>query len=52
VEQEELAVASQRCGKHVSAATNKHATTEDVVFSMQSVPKLYDDQQKIPSMYD
>jgi hypothetical protein len=39
VEPEDTAVARQRLGKHVQAATNAHATTEellDAVFSMQS----------------
>jgi hypothetical protein len=40
--------ARQRHGKHVSAVTNNHATTEDLleaVFSMLSVPWLYEDNQ-------
>jgi hypothetical protein len=40
VEPEETAVAMQRLGKHVPAATNTHATTQellDSVFSMRSV---------------
>jgi hypothetical protein len=39
------AIARQRRGKHVSAATDADATTEDGVFSMQSVPMLYNEDQ-------
>jgi hypothetical protein len=28
-------VAMQRCGKHISAAVNQHATTEEAVFSVE-----------------
>jgi hypothetical protein len=37
-------VAGQRLDKHLSAATDTHATIEellDTVFSMRSVPRLY-----------
>jgi hypothetical protein len=34
VEQEEAAIARQWHCKHVSAATNKHATLRDAMFSM------------------
>jgi hypothetical protein len=40
VESEETAVAKQRLGKHVPAATNTHTTIEEVldaVFSVRSV---------------
>jgi hypothetical protein len=40
---EEAPIATQRRGKH-SAATNQHATTEELleaVFSMWSAPRLY-----------
>jgi hypothetical protein len=37
VEQEELAVARKRCGKHVSATRDNDATIEDAVFSMRSI---------------
>jgi hypothetical protein len=42
------AIAGQRHGEHVSAATNKHATIEEFleqVFPMKSVPRLYDKDQ-------
>jgi hypothetical protein len=48
VEQEEAAVARHWRGKHVSAATNQHATIEELleaVFSVQSVPGLYSKDQ-------
>jgi uncharacterized protein YabN with tetrapyrrole methylase and pyrophosphatase domain len=44
----ETSSARQRHGKHVSAVTNNHATTEelsDVVFSMWSVSRLYKEDQ-------
>jgi hypothetical protein len=44
VEQEELAIARQQHGKHVSAAMNKHATTEKLLeaeFSIWSMSRLY-----------
>jgi hypothetical protein len=44
VESEETAVTRQRLGKHIPAATNTHATMEellDMVFSVQSVLMLY-----------
>jgi hypothetical protein len=49
MEQEEAAIARQRRGKHVSAATNQHATIEGVleaVFSVWSVPRLYSEDQR------
>jgi hypothetical protein len=39
--EEEVAIATQQRGKHVSAATNKHATIEELleaVFSVRSTP--------------
>jgi hypothetical protein len=36
-------VARQRCGKHMSAAVNQHATIEETVFSAGDAPKLYDE---------
>jgi hypothetical protein len=48
VEQEKAAVARQRRGKHISAATNKHATTDElmeVAFSIPSLPRLYSEDQ-------
>jgi hypothetical protein len=41
-----MAVARERLGKHVPAATGTHATIEELLetaFSMQSVPRLYKD---------
>jgi hypothetical protein len=46
VEPKGTVVARQRRDKHVSAATNTHATTEELLeamFSMQSVSMLYSD---------
>jgi hypothetical protein len=34
-------VATQRCGKHFSAAVNQHATIQGEVFSVGADPKLY-----------
>jgi hypothetical protein len=34
---EEMAVAKQRHGKHLTAVTNKHATTEGLLDSMSSI---------------
>jgi hypothetical protein len=31
VEQEEVIIDSQQCGKHVSAATNEHETVEEML---------------------
>jgi hypothetical protein len=36
-------VATQRCGKHVSAAMNEHATIEEAMFCVQSAPMLYNE---------
>jgi hypothetical protein len=33
----------QRCGKHISAAVNQHATIEDAVFSVGVAPRLYNE---------
>jgi hypothetical protein len=47
----EMAVAMERLGKHVPAATNTHATIEELlktVFSMQSMPFS---TQSIPRLY-
>jgi hypothetical protein len=41
----DAAIARQRRGKHFLSATNKHASIEDAVFSMRSVPRLYDEDQ-------
>jgi hypothetical protein len=48
MEQEKVAVVRQRQGKHVSAATNQHATIEElleVVFSMRSAPRLCNEKE-------
>jgi hypothetical protein len=34
-------IATQSCGKHISAAVNQHATIEEAVFSMEAAPRLY-----------
>jgi hypothetical protein len=36
-------VAMQRCGKHISAAVNQQATTEEAVFSVMADPRLYNE---------
>jgi hypothetical protein len=36
-------VATQRCGKHISAAVNQHATIEEAVFSVGAAPRLYNE---------
>jgi hypothetical protein len=36
-------VATQRCGKHISAAVNQHATIEAAVFSLGATPILYNE---------
>jgi hypothetical protein len=46
MEQEEMAVARQRRGKHVSASTDSDETMEYVVFSMLSLPRLYSEDQQ------
>jgi hypothetical protein len=33
----------QRCCKHISAAVNQQATTEEAVFSVGAVPRLYNE---------
>jgi hypothetical protein len=47
VEPEEMIIARQWFGKHVPVAMNIH-TTEllEVVFSMQSMPRLYNEDQQ------
>jgi hypothetical protein len=50
MEPEEMAVARQRLSKHFPTATNTHTTVEEllvVVFSMQSVLSLYDEDHAI-----
>jgi hypothetical protein len=45
---EKTFIVRQRLGKHVSAVTNNHAITEELleaVFSMQSLPRLYKKNQ-------
>jgi hypothetical protein len=34
-------VATQRCGKHIFAAVNQHATIKEAVFSVGAAPRLY-----------
>jgi hypothetical protein len=34
-------VATQRCGNHISAAVNQHATIEEAVFSVRFALRLY-----------
>jgi hypothetical protein len=34
-------IAKQRCGKHISAAVNQHATIEEAVFSAGAAQRLY-----------
>jgi hypothetical protein len=49
VEPEETVIARQWLGKHASVAKDMHATMEellDVVFSMWSVPRLYNDKRE------
>jgi hypothetical protein len=41
VEREEVVIAKQWNGKDVSAATDVDATVKDAVFSMRSMPRLY-----------
>jgi hypothetical protein len=36
-------VATQRCSKHISAAVNQHATTEEGVFSVGATAVLYNE---------
>jgi hypothetical protein len=33
--------AMRRCGDHISAAVNQHATIEEAVFSVGAAPRLY-----------
>jgi hypothetical protein len=49
VEQEEVTIAGEGRGKHVSATTNKHATIEEIleaVFSMRFKPRLYSEDRR------
>jgi hypothetical protein len=36
-------VVMQQCSKHISAAVNQHATTEEAVFSVGAVSALYNE---------
>jgi hypothetical protein len=36
-------VATQRCGKHISATVNQHTTTEEAAFCVGSAPRLYNE---------
>jgi hypothetical protein len=46
---EKTSITKQRHGKHVSAVTNNNTTEKllEAVFSMRSVPRLYDEQTRI-----
>jgi hypothetical protein len=49
VEKEEAAIARKRCGKNGPAATNQHATIEELfeaVFSVWYAPRLYSEDQR------
>jgi hypothetical protein len=49
VEEEKAAIAKQRRGKHVSIATNKYATIEELleaVLSGRSTPRLYNEDHR------
>jgi hypothetical protein len=53
VERIDAAIARQRRGKHVYAATNQQATIEDLLeaaFSMRSMPRLYSEDQREKSV--
>jgi hypothetical protein len=41
-------VATQQCGKHISAAVNQHATIEEAVFSVGAVSRLYNEDLRQP----
>jgi hypothetical protein len=36
-------VATQQCGKHISAAMNQHEPTEEAVFSVGAASRLYNE---------
>jgi hypothetical protein len=42
----EAVITRQQHGKHISMAADTDATVEDAVFSMQSAPRLYKEDQK------
>jgi hypothetical protein len=49
VEREEKAVDRQRSHKHISAATNKHATIQELleaVFSLRSDQRLHNENER------
>jgi hypothetical protein len=39
-------VATQQCGKHISAAANQHPTKEEAVFSVGAAQSLYNEDFK------
>jgi hypothetical protein len=43
VEQTNQVIARQQCGKHISVGTDTDAITEDIVFYMRSMPRLYNE---------
>jgi hypothetical protein len=43
-------IATQQCGKHISVAVNQQATTEEAVFSVWAVPKLYSYNEKLTQL--
>jgi hypothetical protein len=43
-------VATQRCGKHISAAVNQRATIWETVFSMGAAPRLYNENLTQPEL--
>jgi hypothetical protein len=36
-------VATQRCGKHISAALNRHGTIAEAIFSVEATLRLYNE---------
>jgi hypothetical protein len=45
MEQIDVAIARQRFGEYMTAATDADATIDDVVFSVQSIPELHNENQ-------
>jgi hypothetical protein len=45
VERTDVAIARQQHGEHMYEEMNKHITIVDVVFSMWSTPRLYNEDQ-------
>jgi hypothetical protein len=40
-------VATQRCGKHMSAVVNQHPTIGKAVISMEATPRLYNEDLRL-----